>query len=337
MKRILSIGVLMATSLDVAATAGKEEKILFGFEKEECEKAAVTFKKKRKNAFRIFDNGDCLLDPPQSCQSPSIIAGIAPMFCVQTERSQGNYALKVPGPTRSAGTAQEMQRRHFFYVNPGPNHLGLALDPRVNLRLPELFNTQSWFKGVFPADWSGWDGLRVDVKVVHDRPATILVEVEDELVEPPVSQTYAGIKPGAWVTLELDLRKAVEERKLDLARICNIFVRFDGRKDIPEMSGGNRPREVLERLAAYVDNIRLCRAGAPCATPVLKGERIAYTAKLPRSYAAQDHFLNANAEFRAFYHPTVHAADDDQEGMPERRTAERLDAQQHPSDVRGGL
>ncbi len=267
------------------ALAADGEKLLFGFEREECEKAAATFK--TKNAFRALDNGDFLLNTPQTCEDPFVIAGITPMLCVQAEASQGKHSLKVPGPSRSAGTARAMEGRHFFYVNPRPNHLGLALDPRVNVRLPELFNTQSWYKGVFPADWSGWDRLRVDVKVVSDRPATILVEVEDDLVEPPVSQTYTGVKPGAWVTLELDLHKPVEERKLNLTKMCNIFVRFDGRKDIPAMSGRNRPKEVLERLAAYVDNIRLCRKDTACQTPLVQGERSVYTQTPPRAYAAE--------------------------------------------------
>ncbi len=285
MKKVVLAGVLLVASFCGSAIAGEGEKLLFGFEQEECEKAAATFRS--KNAFRVLENGDFLLDPPQSCEYPFVISGIVPMLCVQAEASQGKYSLKVPGPGRSAGTNPSVSGRHFFYVNPRQGHLALALDPRVNLRLPELFNTQSWYKGVFPADWSGWDCLRVDVKVAHNRPVTILLEVEDELVEPPVSQTYAGVKPGEWVTLELDLRRAVEERKLNLAKMCNIFIRFDGRKDMPEMAGRNRPKDVLERLAAYMDNIRLCRKDAACKTPLLQGERSAYTKSLPRAYAAE--------------------------------------------------
>ncbi len=103
------------------------------------------------------------------------------------------------------------------------------------------------------------------------------------------SQTYSGIEPGKWVTLELDLGAAVEERKLNLKKLCNIFIRFDGRKDVKELSGYGAAAKhpILEKAAVMLDNIRLSKKGAACKTPVLKGERSSYTKDLPRSYGVE--------------------------------------------------
>jgi hypothetical protein len=274
-------GLILALCWPGVSRAAEDEKLLFGFEKEECEKAAAAAK--LKNGFKALPNGDCQMMPPLQCEGPDATGGLMPMECVQKEASQGKLALKVPNSTCNKAPFPS----HWLYVNPKPNYLGLAMDPRVNLRTPELLNTSGWFAGAFPEDWSGWDLLRVDVKPVHDRPVTIMVEIEDDLVEPPVSQTYEGVKPGEWTTLELDLGKAVEERKLNPKKMCNIFVRFDGRKDLKELGGYANKRKLADTLAVYLDNIRLAKKGAVCKTPVLAGERSSYTRELPRSYAAE--------------------------------------------------
>ncbi len=45
------------------------------------------------------------------------------------------------------------------------------------------------------------------------------------------------------------------------------------------------------RFRAYADNIRLAKKGVRSAHPVLEGRRSVYTAKLPRSYAVEEHML----------------------------------------------
>ena len=277
---VILTGVLLSNKTE-EATGEESEKLLFGFEKEECEKVAATIKS-RGPTIEATAQGGVRFWPEYQCEDEWIFGGIKPMECAPGDATQGNLALRVPNSDSFARNG----RRSYLYINPIKNAIGMAEDPRTNLRLPELLNTSTWFSKAFPEDWSGWDLLRVDVKAIHDRPVTIIVEVEDDMVEPPVSQTYSSIEPGKWVTLELDLAAAVQERKLNLKKMCNIFIRFDGRKDLRELAGSGAATKypILEKAAVYLDNIRLAKKGAPCKTPVLKGERSSYTAVLPRSY-----------------------------------------------------
>lgn len=52
---------------------------------------------------------------------------------------------------------------------------------------------------------------------------SLMLEVEDNLVESPVSVTFEAPPAGKWVTLEMDLNRAVEERKLDLKNMAHIY------------------------------------------------------------------------------------------------------------------
>lgn len=279
---VFASGLLDRDGAGRTGAPGGSERLLFGFEREECQRAAAAFG--TKNALRPRGSGVFTLMPPQASQTGGALGGISPMEMVRAGATQGDYALKVPNAEHLAETGEA-----YLYSTPPLEDLGLAGDPRVNLRLPELFNTGGWFAQTFPSDWSAWDVLRLDVRAVHERPVTILVEVEDEDVEPPVSRTYAGIEPGSWVTLELDLREAARERGLDLGRMCNLFVRFDSREELAALGGRRRVRNQsdLERTEVYLDNIRLCRKDSVCALPAIRGERSPYTLELPRSYAAE--------------------------------------------------
>lgn len=270
------VGLVLALALSGSAWPGEDEKLLLGFERAEVEKAAA---QAGKNAFKTVEGGDFQFSPKLSNNTAlEVMNGIITLSIVQGDVTQGTHALKVPGPK---GTAK------YFLAYPGPSFIGLAADPRTNIRLPEVFNTDPWFGAAFPADWSGWDLLRVDVKVIRDGPSTLMLEVEDAVIEPPASFSYEGVKPNAWTTLEMDLGKAVEERKLDLKRMTNIFVRFDGRKDTPAADEKAKAKGKEAGIVVLLDNIRLARKGAACALPVVQGERSAYTRTLPRSYAAE--------------------------------------------------
>lgn len=233
------------------------------------------------------------------------------MRCVREKASHGCYSCKI---------VEVIDRKvHKYPTFRMPRILAEDLylkTPQANLRLPELLNTAGWLDVAIPRDWSGWDLLRVDVFIQNAQAESLMLEVEDDIVEPPVSLTYPEPETGKWVTLEMDLSRAVTERGLNLSKMNNIWIRMK-LKDVSTHVRKMREmwlkedKEGLERMrtVAYVDNIRLAKKGAACANPVLKGEQSSYTAKLPRSYAAQDHFVNADEEYRDAYHPTVRAAD----------------------------
>ena len=93
--------------------------------------------------------------------------------------------------------------------------------------------------GWFPVDWSGHERLRLDVKTTK-AALRLRVMLEDELVSPPTTRVFA-VKPGGWVTLEIDLAEAgtlrdleppaktagparVKVRTLNTARMANLML-----------------------------------------------------------------------------------------------------------------
>ena len=304
---------MMSVLLDCVTSAwcDDKEKVLFSFEREEVERLFTS--DDPTNTVQIYENGDFSFrrhKPIEDFQEREM-QSILPVRCVREKSSEGKYSCKV---------VEIIDR--LFYRAPSfrmPRILSEDLwlkTPQANLRLPELLNTAGWFDVVFPRDWSGWERLRVDVFVQNAQAECLMLEVEDDLVEPPVSMTYTGFETGQWVTLELDLVQAVKERGLNLARMNNIWIRMK-LKDVFTLTRSMREMwekkdyQGLEALKtiAYVDNIRLCRADAPCRTPVLKGVRSQYTINLPRAYAAEEHYLQSNMEYNFDYFPTVRAAE----------------------------
>ncbi len=297
-------GAGIAAPLRAAEAEGG--KLLFGFEREEVEKAVQgrktgAFQDGPDGAFAFFSVMGGLFHEHE-------MGAIRPMRCVKEKFSQGEYACKIK---------EQLCRDMITYPNfrlPRVPTLDLFLsEPQANQRLPELLNTSGWYDWAFPRDWSGFDRLRIDVLIESPEVKELMFEVEDELVEPPVSFTYTAPKQGEWTTLEMDLGQAIAERKLNLTAMRNIFLRVvlkDIEKNSHEMQelvakagirlkgwtvGWDKVQTTLEemekkRFTAYVDNIRLCAKDAPCSRPLLKGERSVYTRVLPRSYGAWDRY-----------------------------------------------
>lgn len=305
-KWLVAFGVLLGLCVSGSSLAAEGEKLLFGFERAEVEKAVAG---KKSPAFKERDGGGFeFFEVMKGLFHEHEMAAIRPMRCVKEKASQGEYACRVH---------EQLCRDMISYPNfrlPRIPTLDLFLnEPQANQRLPELFNTSGWYDWVFPRDWSGYDRLRIDVLIESPEVKELRLEVEDELVEPPVSFTYEAPKQGEWTTLELDLVQAVAERKLDLKAMRNIFLRVvlkDIEKNSNEMQalvtkagiklkgwtiGWDKVQTTSEelekkRFLAYVDNIRLCAKDAPCTLPLLKGERSVYTKILPRSYGAWDRY-----------------------------------------------
>ena len=88
----------------------------------------------------------------------------------------------------------------------------------IRWRSGRVFRTLGWFQKVMPQDWSGYPLLRLDYRT--DGPAVRLrMEVEDMFLSFPVAQSFR-VPGNKWVTLEVDLEKAVKERRLDLKRMA---------------------------------------------------------------------------------------------------------------------
>ncbi|MBL8029153.1 MAG: hypothetical protein JNL74_22215, partial [Fibrobacteres bacterium] len=85
-----------------------------------------------------------------------------------------------------------------------------------------------WFEN-FPSlrDWSQHTKFWIDVYVkpaaVSLTSAKLQVAIEDEDITPPVMRQY-NIPVNSWVTLEVNLKQAVAERKLKLSEIVNFWV-----------------------------------------------------------------------------------------------------------------
>ncbi len=124
-------------------------------------------------------------------------------------------------------------------------------------RSGRVFRTLGWFHKVFPADWSGYDLLRMDYRT--DGPAVkVRLEAEDMFCSFPAAQVFE-VPGGKWVTIEMDLGKAAAERRMDLKRMTHLLLmvvaRLDGEGE----------------FTSYLDNIRLAKRGAKCKLPVAKG------------------------------------------------------------------
>jgi hypothetical protein len=111
-------------------------------------------------------------------------------------------------------------------------------------------------------NWSGYDLFRLDLRA--EANVHLWVAVEDDLIEPPVVCEY-DVPAGRWVTLEVDLRKAVQERDLDLKKIANFWVL--GR--------------CAQATEVRVDNVRLATAGAALGLEVLRDDRPLTLPKTP--------------------------------------------------------
>jgi len=139
----------------------------------------------------------------------------------------------------------------YGFLRPG-NRTSYYIRHRTGL----VLNTYGWFKRAMPADWSDFDAFRMDVKS-DTVDLKVLLELEDAFIPDPVVRRYE-VPAGKWVTLEVDLKQAARQRWLDLKTMAAL------RLIATEM--GTLVRGAVVR----VDNLRLVKAGAPNALPLLR-------------------------------------------------------------------
>jgi hypothetical protein len=128
-----------------------------------------------------------------------------------------------------------------------------------------VFTTFGVFRKNFPADWTGYDRLRLDVKVAGSA-AALRLHLEDDLIAPQLTRDYQ-VPADKWVALEFDLAEAARLREvklppelakklggevlkgrlLNLSRMANILLRVE---------------KAEKRPVVLVDNVRLLAPGA---------------------------------------------------------------------------
>jgi len=151
------------------------------------------------------------------------------------DATQGDWALAVGVPAIRRGTHYNILRRRA------------------------LLNSYGWFRKRLPADWSGYDRLRLDVR--SGAAGRLRIDLEDELCQPQVRRTFA-VPQGKWVTLEFPLAEAaklhtiplpqdeaarlgvsaLKARRLNLAKMTNLEVYFE---------------ELAAKCDVRLDNLRL--------------------------------------------------------------------------------
>jgi len=230
--RMLFAVLCLAAAFAAGGRLAAEEKLLLGFEQAEIAKWGKKTESK---------NGGTLVytQPPKRYQSRW-----EKLLVKSGDATQGKNAfsgvIKVPFGNN--------KKDSVFHLDGGPN-------PNVYRWSKSCFSTFGWFREAIPADWSGYDLFRIDIKSTKSE-FEFLLEFEDEECDPPVSHRFT-IKPGEWVSLEVDLAKMKEERGVNLKKMYNVWV-FSWRN-----TGGT---EIL------IDNLRLAKKGAAAKLKVLKDE-----------------------------------------------------------------
>ncbi|MFH0918722.1 MAG: T9SS type A sorting domain-containing protein [Fibrobacterota bacterium] len=119
-------------------------------------------------------------------------------------------------------------------------------------RIGKILNFHGFFSRALPTDWSGYAKLWIDLKIPGSVGARIRLELEDKYLRTPIVRNYQ-VPAGQWVTLEVDLLRAVSERGMDLTRMSALQMMITALLSSMASSDSLRPR---------VDNIRLAEADA---------------------------------------------------------------------------
>ena len=129
--------------------------------------------------------------------------------CRRGDATQGDHALiAAKGPT-------DLWARWGKYFPKPHVRTPRRRDP-THLRSGHLFKTFGFFARAFPADWSGYDRLLLDVKSTA-AAVDFAVLLEDDRTVLPLGRVFA-VPAGKWVTVSFDLARAASEKRLNPAR-----------------------------------------------------------------------------------------------------------------------
>ena len=229
MARLASVGALVWACLGaVGARAVETEKVLIGFEREEIS---------RWPGSTVKTDG-----PARSSQLKGEFTPGSFTFSVfwKGEFKEKNRQTAAKGNATQGEYALSRKTR---YRSGGPGEV-IPHYPLLRRGCTRILNTFAWPEECFAKDWSGYDLLRIDVRF-EAGAEKLWVEIEDDVVEPPVARTFSNLPGGRWVTVEVNLKRAVAERGLDLRRMANIWL-------VAKCEKGN----------ILVDNIRLAKRAA---------------------------------------------------------------------------
>jgi hypothetical protein len=250
---VRSAALLLAALLGASrpAAAGDDEKRLLGFEEEEYARLAQAVKLTRKEA--RTKEGKAYV----AWEHPGGIQALGQWRLYPGRASQGDYAMGI-----SLVVPEQLEIVYAgsrFRVPEEPQAYYTLLNNNWAPPNGAMLHTCGVFRRIFPADWSGYDLLRVDAygeEVVQ----TVRLLLEDEEIGPPVARNIA-LQPGKWATLEVDLRAAERERGLDLKRMATLTI------GVARLEG--KPKPGLP-YTALIDNVRLSRRGVRAALPVVQ-------------------------------------------------------------------
>jgi len=223
-----------------AYAADNSEKLLMGFEKADVEKLKELKKVKHHwihNVKEVQDGWDVKFTSGYSPQ---------PLLIRKSDATEGQYSVL----SKAYRGNPYGKRKNYKDIK------HLAPDVYRYYRWTPFwrisFGPYRFFRKFIEYDWSGHSFFRFDVKSAADK-LSIRVMIEDEDIDPPIMR-IVEIPKGKWVTVEVDLDKAVKIRGLDLKKILNFCILVE------ETSGGK----------FSLDNIRIGKKGSRPKLSVVK-------------------------------------------------------------------
>jgi hypothetical protein len=237
MKLKLTVFLVVGAVASACSTASAAEKLLLGFEKDECWKLAG-HKKVKGEGLEIRYN------------------------------KYGTYHYMKKGDATQGEWALAKTRGKFDPLGKTLTESGLVAVQREG----RLLNGFGWMaRKKLTGNWSAYDSLRVDVKSTAAR-VTVRLRVTDRFTV-PVPERNFKVEPGKWHTLEFDLAAAAEKARLE--RISpksghGLFFVLRGSAVYPaRVLDRSGVRDVLinlvksdGRTTILLDNLRLVPAGA---------------------------------------------------------------------------
>ena len=248
---VVSAGVFfLSTPAGSSAASKPDEKLIIGFEKDELSagKEISHVEESSRSWFFLLD-GEKGFDFAARFEWPGGKNRAWTWICRPGEHTEGELALVTTAhPANPKKLDASFEQTEFL------SHYYPSARDRFEADL--LMTTFQWLSKARPdlRDWSGYDLLRMDIRC-KEAPVEVWLALEDNIIEPPVMRKFK-VPTGKWVTLELDLNKAVKAREMDLAKIANFW-----------LIGRASAHSVMR-----IDNIRIARRGAAAEYEVLRDD-----------------------------------------------------------------
>ncbi len=247
---VVLTGVLFLQTPLARAASRPAEKLILGFEKEELIVGEeIAYDENPSRCWFYLLEGTEGFDFAARFEWPGGRNRAWTWLCRKGEHTEGELALVTTArPANPKGLEASFVQTDFL-----SQYYPSARD-RFEAEL--LMTTFQWLSKSRPQlrDWSGYERLLMDVRC-EEASVEVWLAVEDDIMEPPVVRKFNAPK-GKWVTLEVDLKKAVEVRQMDLSKITNFWLM--GRAPV--------------RTTVRIDNIRIAKRDVDAAYKVLRDD-----------------------------------------------------------------